>query len=408
MVNLSLVFHHFSSKMDIQKLANKIIHQNHSFGIDDPFYILDLNKVREKYQNWIKNLPRVVPHYAVKCNDDQNILKVLKNCGTGFDCASKSEISKILNLNVDQSRIIFAHTVKQISHLKFAAEEGVEKVTFDTEAELHKIKKFHPKAKVVLRIKFDASKSIVEMGSKFGAEPKIEARNLVKICKELELNLIGVSFHVGSGTVDYEVFGHAIDEVRAIFDYAENFGFNLYFVDIGGGFLGHDDKLLKNYAEVINPALERNFPGQNIQIIAEPGQYFATSVLYVVTQIVLKKYSQNGHVNYFINDSIHGSFSSVALFGESVGFTVIKKSKIHEKLISNEEKKLSTIWGCTCSSRDKIIGNIMMIDVEIGDWLIFNNMGAYSTVLSTEFNGFARGKMYYLGKNSEKEKFNTI
>lgn len=394
--------------MDIQKLAIKIIDQNRSLGIDDSFYILNLNKVREKYQNWINYLPRVVPHYAVKCNDNENILKVLKNCGTGFDCASMSEISKIMNLNVDQSRIIFAHTIKRVSHLKFAAEKGVEKVTFDTEAELHKIKQFHPKAKVVLRIKFDAATSKVEMGSKFGAEPETEAKNLVKICKELELNLIGVSFHVGSGTDDYEVFGHAIDEVRKIFDYAENFGYKLYFVDIGGGFLGHDDKLLKNYADKINPALQRNFPDQNVQIIAEPGQYFATSALSVLTQVVLKKYSQNGHVNYFINDSIHGSFSSVALFDESVCFTVIKKTKIDENLIKSEEEKLSTIWGCTCSSLDKIINNIMMSEIEIGDWLIFNNMGAYSTVLSTEFNGFTRGKMYYLGQTAKKRKFKTI
>ncbi|CAG9811385.1 unnamed protein product [Chironomus riparius] len=394
--------------MDILKLATTIIDRNHSYGIDDPFYILDLNQVKQKYQNWIENLPQIIPHYAVKCNDDENILNVLKNCGTGFDCASKNEIEKILKLYVDPSRIIFAHTVKQVSHLKFAAEKGVEKMTFDTEAELQKIKQFHPKAKVVLRIRFDAAKSLFELGSKFGAEPKMEARRLVKICKELELNLIGVSFHVGSGTVDYEVFGHAIDEVREIFDYAKNYGYELHLVDIGGGFMGHDDKLLKNYAYFINSAIERNFNDENIKIIAEPGQYFAISAMSIVTQIVLKKYSQNGHVHYFINDGVYGSFRSIYSYNQFVNVTVIKKSKIHENSSKIAEQKLSTIWGCTCSSRDKIIENIMMNEVEIGDWLIFNNMGAYSTVLSTDFNGFARGKMYYLGMKVGRGKLASI
>ena len=55
---------------------------------------------------------------AVKCNDDLMILQTLAVMGTGFDCASKSEIRAVLKLGVDPSRIIYANPCKQASHIK--------------------------------------------------------------------------------------------------------------------------------------------------------------------------------------------------------------------------------------------------------------------------------------------------
>ena len=55
---------------------------------------------------------------AVKCNSDPLLLRTLAALGSGFDCASKNEITTVLDLGVDTSRIIYAHTCKQISHIK--------------------------------------------------------------------------------------------------------------------------------------------------------------------------------------------------------------------------------------------------------------------------------------------------
>lgn len=55
---------------------------------------------------------------AVKCNSDPLLLRIFAALGGGFDCASKSEIAAVLDLGVDPSRIIYAHTCKLISHIK--------------------------------------------------------------------------------------------------------------------------------------------------------------------------------------------------------------------------------------------------------------------------------------------------
>lgn len=75
------------------------------------------------------------------------MLEVLAALGTGFDCASKTEINKVLSLGVAPDRIIFANPAKPASHIRHAFATGVDMMTFDNEVELHKIKAIFPDAR---------------------------------------------------------------------------------------------------------------------------------------------------------------------------------------------------------------------------------------------------------------------
>ena len=57
--------------------------------IDDPFYLVDVGRLMDLYQNWVKALPAIQPYYAIKANPDPAVLKLLGALGSGFDCASK-------------------------------------------------------------------------------------------------------------------------------------------------------------------------------------------------------------------------------------------------------------------------------------------------------------------------------
>lgn len=382
------------------RLISTKIDERLSTGNDDSFYVFDIEDVRLKFNKYIEKMPRVIPYYAIKCNDEPVIVKTLAELGTGFDCASIKELEQILKMGINQNRIIYSHTVKQASHLKFAADNGVKMVTFDSPAELVKIKNIHPNAKVVLRIKFDAASSIICLGIKFGCDPVTEAPELIEKCKELGMNLIGISFHVGSGTLDYEIYERALQSVRRLFDVAEHFGFKLNFVDIGGGFMGNDINLLDNYAQYINQGIELYFPDPSVIIISEPGRYFSESAFTLVVQVILKKISSDGHVHYYINDSIYQSFIIAFIYETKLQFEVIRKSQQ-----SNEPTEcLSTIWGQTCNSKDRIVDNQMIPEMEIGDYVAFKNMGAYTTTVSSQFNGFKVGEIV---KINTKEEFSS-
>jgi ornithine decarboxylase len=118
---------------------------------DEPVFVLDIDDLVAKFKNWHVQMPKVRPFYAVKCNDNYHVLQTLATLGTGFDCASEGEMQKVLALGVEPSRIINAQPTKMISHLKFAAQNGVATMTFDCETELYKIKEHFPTARSVKR-----------------------------------------------------------------------------------------------------------------------------------------------------------------------------------------------------------------------------------------------------------------
>lgn len=371
------------------EVFEEIISKRTSTGNDDAFYICDIGDVKNKYETWVKCLPRVIPFFAVKSNDHSAVIKCLSKLGAGFDCASEKEIKKILSHGVSPNRIIYSHTAKQISHLKYAAEKNVRKLTFDSEQELYKIKEFHPNAEVILRIRFDSTTTIINLGTKFGCDRMLEAPNLIDLCKKLDLNLIGVSFHVGSGTEDGEVFEKALEAVHQIFNIARDIGFEMDFVDIGGGFMGYDDNILMKYSPPINNAIDKYFKDSKFTIISDPGRYFVESAFIRAVQVILKKQTCDGLMHYYVNDGIYMSFLMDLVYNGKYlkhgDFHVIR----HKLIETSEPRKLrSVVWGETCSSMDKIMDEKVIPELEMGDWLIFENMGAYTTAVATKFNGF--------------------
>lgn len=91
---------------------------------------------------------------------------------------------------------------------------------------------------MVLRIRCDALDAQCSLGSKFGCDPISEAPKLLRIAYELDINVVGVSFHVGSGCREPPVFRRAIKASREVFDYAKSLGFDFSLLDIGGGYPG--------------------------------------------------------------------------------------------------------------------------------------------------------------------------
>jgi ornithine decarboxylase len=103
----------------------------------------------------------------------------------------KNEIQAILDLGVDPTRIIYAHTCKQASYIRYAAQKNVAKMTFDNAEELYKIKKYYPDAELVLRILTNDSNAMCQLGLKFGAHLDT-VPHLLQTAKQLDLSVIGV------------------------------------------------------------------------------------------------------------------------------------------------------------------------------------------------------------------------
>uniref|UniRef100_A0A667X1A4 ornithine decarboxylase n=1 Tax=Myripristis murdjan TaxID=586833 RepID=A0A667X1A4_9TELE len=343
-----------------------------SLGCSEPFHVANLDNLVKKYVIWCNNLPRVKPFYAVKCNDTPTVIGVLSALGTGFDCASKAEIQLALSLGVTPDRIIYAHTIKAESHIKYARTHGVQMMTFDNQEELSKIARCHAPLMLL--------KWCVRLNTKFGASLDSAGR-LLQRAGELGLDVVGVSFHVGCQCTDSRAYRQAIADARQVFNIAVGslMGFQLSLLDIGGGFSGNENFKV---AATINLALDDFFPvGCGVQIIAEPGRYYVESAFTLAVNVIAKKVimeeaaehnrSEEGVPDrvmmYYVNDGVYGSLS----------FLINDPTSGSE---GSERRYRSVIWGPTCDSLDKLTDSCLLPELQVGEWLLMDNTGAYTQV----------------------------
>jgi len=379
---------------------------------DDSFYICNVGDIVQKHLNWLQCFPRIKPHYAIKCNPDSMMLRSLIAMDTGFDCASKSEIRQMLDLGVEPDRIIFANPCKQTSHIRYARDNNISLLVFDNKDELEKTKKVFPNAQLVLRIQTDDSAATCQLSMKYGASIN-SCEGLLLTAMEMGLNVVGISFHVGSGCSDSAAYVEAIRNSRKLFDYATEIGFNFTLLDIGGGFPGTKDADLSfdDISDAVNMELSNSFPLKkfgNVKIIAEPGRYYAASAFTLVTNIIARKKAEtadecdkrNGNDNsctntammYYVNDGLYDSFNCIFYDHANPKPSLMLLS---DKSSVNGKCYPSSIWGPTCDGLDKINECLYLPSLNIGDWLVWENMGAYTVAAGSPFNGFKTKSIYY-------------
>jgi len=367
---------------------------------EEAFYIVDLGVVLNKYRQWMMALPRVKPFYAIKCNNNTAIVKTLAHLGVNFDCASKSEIQQVLGCGVSPSRIIYANPTKMKSHITYAHSVGVDLMTFDNSHELQKIADSYPSSRLLLRIITDDSQSVCKFSTKFGA-PITQCDHLLSLAKSLGLNVVGISFHVGSGCMSSNSFVYAIRNAALIFQRGNELGFNMSILDLGGGWPGTDDDgiTFEEIAESISPVIDELFP-EEVDIIAEPGRYFVAQSHTLAVNVFAKRTveldvdtAEEGETKkflYYINDGVYQSFNCIFFDHAQPVPNVLEPRN------RNQQFKC-TLFGPTCDSMDCIIKDMELPELEVGEWLYFKNMGAYTVAAASPFNGFkAFPNTYYV------------
>uniref|UniRef100_A0A8C6T3Z3 ornithine decarboxylase n=1 Tax=Neogobius melanostomus TaxID=47308 RepID=A0A8C6T3Z3_9GOBI len=383
-----------SGLLNTDLYITKLIPNNYLQGSEVPFYVGNLDSVFEKHQKWQTLLPRVTPFYAVKCNNNLAVLRTLSALEQVLTVPR--ELEMVMSIGVTPDKIIYAHTTKPQSHIRYACAQGVDMMTFDNEEELLKITRGHPNAKLLLRIAVDDSKSQVKLSTKFGATLGTVG-SLLKRAHELDLDVKGVSFHVGSLCTDSVAYRRAIEEVHHVFE-QRIIGFQLDLLDIGGGFSGHELEMVLNSKATVW-ALDEFFPADSgVRVIAEPGRYFVDSAFTLALNVFAKKKVWSLPINgngldtmimYYVTDGLYGAFGDIKLYPDIKPFVL----RPHRSVESTEPRYQSVIWGPTCDSADRIM-DVWMPELNIGDWILVDNFGAYTIPMSTDFNGFEKPTIY--------------
>ena len=258
-------------------------------------------------------------------------------------------------------------------------------MTFDNADELYKTKALFPEADLFLRILTDDSSSLCRLSLKFGASLDC-TEELLKLADSLGLNVVGVSFHVGSGASDPQSFVKAVQDSRTVFDQAANIGYNLKTLDVGGGF---SSDTFEEMASVLSEALDEYFP-PHVCIIGEPGRYYVASAFTLACNVIARRDMQDpatGETSYmlYLNDGVYGNFSSIIFDHQN---PVPRILSVANKGFRQWPTQYS-IWGPTCDGIDRITDSATFHQLlDVGDWLYFEEMGAYTKCSATRFNGF--------------------
>jgi ornithine decarboxylase len=321
----------------------------------------------------------------------------------GFDCASLPEMEVVRKLS-KQTEILYAQPCKTNTDIAESIRHGIRTTVVDSPEELVKLGRAGWKGSVLIRLLVPDSRSKQPFGKKFGA-PLQWVPEILELGKKYKIPIRGLSFHVGSECQNPDQYARALEVCRLAMDIGVHMKTNMDTIDIGGGFLPNASSF-SAIASSLETSRNLYFPNNlnsmqiPIQWLAEPGRFLSSTTHTLYTPVIGRKrglpiteheQEQPPEFRYTLHESVYGFFSNVPFDGQKPVFEIVHKTNIpivHRKF-------RSILFGRTCDGADVICPEIDLPVLDEGDWFKVDNMGAYTTVSASEFNGFPKAEVLY-------------
>jgi ornithine decarboxylase len=360
---------------------------------ETPCLVVDLDLIADAYDLLCRYLSIASVYYAVKANPAPEIVAMLARKGSNFDVASPAEIALCLANGAAAERLSFGNTIKKEKDIAVAYAAGVRLFAFDSEAELQKLARGAPAARVFCRILVSCDGADWPLSRKFGCTPEL-AVTLLDKARRLGLDPYGVSFHVGSQQTDLGQWDRAIGAVAQMFTLLAETDIQLRMVNIGGGFPAHyrgEIRGIEQYAQAVTDALSRHFGNHLPEIIVEPGRSLVGDAGLIQSEVVLIADKGDGGDKRWVYLDV-GKFNGLAeTMGESIRYRIEAPGR-------SGPLGPVIIAGPTCDSADILYERTdyrLPLDLEVGDKIEILSAGAYTaSYASVGFNGFPPLRTY--------------
>jgi ornithine decarboxylase len=360
---------------------------------DTPCLVVDLDVVGEAYQLLHTYMPIAKVFYAVKANPAGEVVDLLRGLGASFDVASRGEVDLCLGLGVTADRMSFGNTIKKERDIAYAFEKGVKLYAFDSEAELEKLARSAPGARVFCRILVDGEGAEWPLSRKFGCAPEM-AVELLRRAKAAGLDPYGVSFHVGSQQTNLDQWDSAVGRAAHMFSLLAETDINLRMVNIGGGFPAHyrgEVPGVERYAQAVMAAITRHFGNDLPEIVIEPGRSIVGDAGVIQSEVVLISQKAFDDPKRWVYLDV-GKFNGLAeTMDESIKYRIRTPAE-------GGPTGVAVLAGPTCDSADILYEKTeyrLPMALKVGDKVQILSTGAYtSSYASVGFNGFSPIKTY--------------
>ena len=350
-----------------------------------PVYIYHAERIAEQYKKLNKAFSNCNARffYACKSLTNINVLKYMQSIGVSLDCVSVNEVKLGLMAGFDKKDILYTPNCVDFEEVVAAKELGVN-VNIDNISILEQFgHKFGNSYPVCIRLNphimagGNYKISTGHIDSKFGISIH-QMRHIERIVKSTNLNVTGIHMHTGSEIKDVRVFLEGLDVMITT---AAHFP-NLEFIDLGSGFKvpyqpGDAETDINDLGKKVTQAFVdfEKETGRKLQVWFEPGKYLVSQCGYFVVKTNVIKQTPaavfagvNSGFNHLIRPMMYDAYHHIENISNPAG-----------------AERIYNVVGNICET-DTFAWDRKLNEIREGDYLVFNNAGAYGFEMSSNFN----------------------
>ncbi|MBP5390060.1 MAG: diaminopimelate decarboxylase [Bacteroidales bacterium] len=361
-------------------------------GLETPFYLYDMDLLRLTLESAVSMASRYgyQLHYAIKANYDPRLLEMIRSYGLGIDCASGNEVRCAIEAGFDPAKIVYAGVGKKDNELRYAISQDLFAINCESLEELEVLSALATEAgktvTVALRVNPDIdpkTNHCIDTGqadSKFGISYEEILEHSEQIRRLPGIRVRGMHLHIGSQIRELHVFEYLCEKVNVIVENLESAGFELEFVDVGGGLgINYDmpeNEPVPNFASVF-AIIHSHLRVGGRPVHFEFGRAIVGQCGELITRVLYNKTTATGR-KLLIVDSSMTELIRPALYGAYHNI---------ENITSTETKREKyTVVGTACESTDKFDENVSLPVSKRGDLLTLKSAGAYGQSMASRYN----------------------
>ena len=375
-----------------------------------PLYVYSAAMIRARAKAFAHAF-RSNPHticYSVKANSTLAILRLLADEGTGFDVVSGGELQRVLRVNrkaTSKLKVVFSGVGKTATEMELALRSGILLFNIESVSELNLLSatatRLQKRAAVAVRVNPDVSAKThpyISTGlhqHKFGV-PIPEALTLyAQAAKQPYLKVAGVSVHIGSQITDVGSFQEALERVAELVRLLRRQGHDIRYIDAGGGLgISYEgtqtsfEKQISAYAR----AILRPLHGLKLHLLLEPGRSIVGPAGVLLTRVLYRK--RNNDKRFLIVDAAMNDLLRPSLYGAYHEIVPVSRD--------SRATEITDVVGPICETGDFFARDRSLPVVSEGDLLAILDVGAYGSVLGSNYN--TRGRAAEVLVDGAKEK----
>lgn len=363
-----------------------------------PLYVLVESEIRSRLQRFKKTFGNEIAlQYAVKCNSNLEVLRIVREEGFELDCSSVGELILGLLADFKPKQLTFTNLFKTEQDIHFAIKIGVQSITADSIEEIehiaHTAKKLRKHIDTVIRVNpMLQLGSYSTRGNKYGIPIGYVDRAIDLAKNSPYVDFKG--FHFMGGYVHSpKVFKMAARSFAKLIRRCLDRGIRVQSLSLGGGFpaaIGEEEAFpiekMKDFPRYFTNLLHRyNIPP--LQLIFEPGKSIVMNAGIGLMRVISKK-RLGLNSRMVIADGSTYNFIPDALIQPDIKYDILPASKMLSPRVHTV-----TIAGNTCDCWDLIRKGIDMPKLRAGDLVAAMDVGAYAQVMSSNFNTIRRPSM---------------